>query len=148
MAELKPYLVSTNPIIANYIKTHPQTVFDEDEYNSNTTRVWISFDIDDKLASIDTRKKLYDWINAYDAESWGNSNATFLLNGWTPDNEYLGDWLISELTTANVLDKTNWKKTKGISLYIQYLTLSDKQEGTFDYFVLIQNKDIPNPNGF
>lgn len=148
MAELKPYLVSTNPIIANYIKTHPQTVFDEDKYNSNTTRVWISFDIDDKLAPIGTRKKLYDWINAYDAESWGNSNATFLLNGWTPDNEYLGDWLISELTTANVLDKTNWKKTKGISLYIQYLTLSDKQEGTFDYFVLIQNKDIPNPNGF
>ena len=116
MAELKPYLVSTNPIIANYIKTHPQTVFDEDKYNSNTTRVWISFDIDDKLAPIGTRKKLYDWINAYDAESWGNSNATFLLNGWTPDNEYLGDWLISELTTANVLDKTNWEKTKGISL--------------------------------
>ena len=145
---MKPYLVSTNPIIANYIKTHPQTVFDEDEYRSNTTRVWLSFDIDDKLAVKNTRKNLYDWINGFDAESWGNSNATFILEGWTSDNEYLGDWLVDELKTANVLDKTNWKKTKGISLYVQYLAISDLLEGTFDYFVLIQNKDIPNPNGF
>lgn len=148
MAELKQYLVSTNPIITNYIKTHPKTVFNESDLAFNTTRIWLSFDIEDDKAPKDERANLYAWLNTLGAESWGNSMATFTVPGSTQNLSDVGKWLVNELQKNNVLDKTNWQKTTGISLYVQYVSCTGTFSYSFDYFVLIQNKDIPNPNGF
>lgn len=148
MAELKPYLIKTNKITAAYLKNHPNSVFNETDLPLKSTRLWISFDIKDDLAADGTRKNLEDWLNAQNAESWGTSVATFWVTGTAQEISTITDWLVPQLQKAKVLNQKNWQDTQGISLYIHYYSKSNIYSYNFDYFVLIQNKEIPNANGF
>ena len=148
MAELKPCLVKTNKITADYLKDHPNSVFNETDLPQQRTRIWISFDIKDDLAVDGTRTNLETWLNSQNAESWGTSVATFVVTGAAQEISTVTNWLVPELQKAKVLNKTNWQATKGISLYVHYYSRSGVYSHNFDYFVLIQNKEIPNANGF
>ncbi len=111
------------------------------------TRIWISFDIEEDPEKT-RRKALYEWFNSQiQIESWGNSVATFLAEGYVVYDKQLSDKLISELTKAKVLNANKWAETPGISLYITYESriINTQRSG---HFVLIQNAKIMQANGF
>ena len=138
--------------VAEYIAARGEqpTVYKETELQPNlkgVTRIWISFDIDDDPQKV-KRNALYDWFNTQaQIESWGNSVATFLTNGYATKDLDVANYLIKELIDAKVLDADNWEHTPEISLYVFYETrrITTHRMGRF---ILIQTATVKQPNGF
>ena len=162
---MKKYLNKECPELKEYIQILKErgirsTMYDEQTRPKNATRIWISYDISED-ADPKCRKSLYDWLNNKNAESFGNSVATFLLRGVCfNNNTKVAKWLIKELKDANVLsdedkeanEKTEYLKTRGLSLYIIWRS-RNISDGTAakrysDHFVLIQNTNIWHKQGF
>ena len=162
---MKKYLNKECPELKEYIQTLKErgirsTMYDEQTRPKNATRIWISYDISED-ADPKCRKSLYDWLNTKNAESFGNSVATFLLRRECfNNNTKVAKWLIKELKDANVLsdedkeanEKTEYLKTRGLSLYIIWRS-RNIGDGTAakrysDHFVLIQNTNIWHKQGF
>lgn len=162
---MKKYLNKECPELKEYIQTLKErgirsTMYNEQTRPKNATRIWISYDISED-ADPKCRESLYDWLNNNNAESFGNSVATFLLRGVCfSNNTKVAKWLIKELKDANVLsdedkeanENTEYLKTQGLSLYIIWRS-RNISDGTAakrysDHFVLIQNTNIWHKQGF
>lgn len=129
-----------------YTRGEKVTVYKESEVPAGCTRIWISFDIDDKnCLKKERRNNLYNWLNKQlQIESWGNSVATFLIKKCCSDqsNQDAHEYLCKELIKADVLDKQDWVKTPKISLYIVYRSKNSLGQKYSGQFVLIQNAKI------
>ena len=79
------------------------TMYNEMERPKHATRFWISYDISAE-ADGECRKNLYTWLSGLNAESFGNSIASFLIKGMCINNNTkAAKWLINQLIDANVL---------------------------------------------
>jgi len=163
---MKHYLNANNPDLiqhnqARLAKKHRRTsVYNESERPLNSTRVWISYDIEDDKAPKDCRNNLESWLGTQQAESFGKSVATFLIKDKCIRlNSKLADWLLNELKGACVLNKddgyTNDKPyltTPGISLYVIYRSRTfgpTKATNQFsNHFVLIHNAPLGKVGGY
>jgi hypothetical protein len=154
MKSLKDYLQN----LPYSKKTDKASVYNEKERPKNAIRIWISYDID-KGDDKSQRNLLYDWLSKYDAESWGNSVATFLwklAEDCEPTNEIVAQWIVEELIQQKLLlgssfEDMQWQNTKDISLYVFYryrVKKNGKETYNSNHFVLIQNAEITHKDGF
>lgn len=150
MTSLKNFLRNCISL-REYLKRYSQkagimSVYNEQSRPKNAIRIWVSYDIDNDSDN-HRHKLLYNWLSNYDAESWGNSVATFLWNiQQEPTNELVAKWLVDELINASVLNGNSfedkeWMRTKNISLYIIY-RYNEEGKMNSNHFVLIQNAEI------
>lgn len=137
-----------------------KSVYDETSIPESFIRIWLSFDIDNDNVNQTRHKILYDWLSKKNAEAWGNSVATFLVE-WkenrTPQNQDIQKILVNELTKVdgillgkNYNDET-WKASEDISLYVNYkyaVKVNNNIQKGSNYFILIQNADIPFHLGY
>ena len=135
-----------------YTKENKPTVYDEIMLQLDSTRIWMSFDIDNDPKQV-KRSKLYNWLNKQEQiESWGNSVATFILKGCYSAPYHVGliSCLQHELRKAGVFidDDIQWKETKDISIYINYRSRDKQGIGHACHFVLIQKALIRQSRGF
>ena len=162
---MKKYLNQECPELKDYIQTLKErgihrTMYNEQARPKNATRIWISYDISED-ADHNCRTNLYKWLNNKNAESFGNSVATFLLRGvFFYSNTKVAKWLIKELKEANVLsdedeganENTEYLRTRGLSLYIIWRSQNSGDGSAAkrysDHFVLIQNSKIWHKQGF
>ena len=162
---MKKYLNKECPELKDYIQTLKErgihsTMYNERTRPKNATRIWISYDISED-ADHNCRTNLYNWLNNQNAESFGNSIATFLLIGKCfNNNTKVAKWLIQELKAANVLsdedeganENTEYLRTRGLSLYIIWRSQNSGDGSAAkrysDHFVLIQNTKIWHKQGF
>lgn len=135
------------------------TMYNEMERPKHATRFWISYDISAE-ADGECRKNLYTWLSGLNAESFGNSIASFLIKGMCINNNTkAAKWLIKQLIDANVLiedmdadENVDYLKTKGLSLYIIWRSRNigdgSNAKRYSDHFVLIQNTKIWHKGGY
>lgn len=126
------------------------SVYDHTKVQAGTTRIWISFDIDNDPEK-KLRKKLYDWFNQQEQiESWGGSVATFITTPCQKSNDDVLEYLKKELRKSKVFidDDAKWAETPNISLYVFYRTKDMNKDNYSGHFVLIQNATIKQAGGF
>lgn len=136
------------------------SVYTEKSIPENNIRIWLSFDIDNDDENQTRHKKLYDWLCKKNAEAWGNSIATFLVE-WkenrTPQNQDIRKILVNELTKADGIlrgknyDDPAWKESIDISLYVNYkyaVKVNNYIQKGSNYFALIQNANLPFHTGY
>lgn len=136
------------------------SVYTETSIPDNNIRIWLSFDIDNDDENQTRHKILYNWLFKKNAEAWGNSIATFLVE-WkenrTPKNQDIKKFLVNELTKIDGIlhgknyDDPAWKESIDISLFVNYkynvLVNKEVIRGS-SYFALIQNANIPFHLGY
>lgn len=165
---MKKYLNQNNRDLKKHLERREET-FEEnksvyfensDPRPKNATRIWLSYDINDKKAPKDCRDNLIEWLASWEAESFGISVATFLVDGiYLRSDKEVATWLIQELKDNDVLKKDDeitidkpYLSTPGLSLYVFYRTRNDEDGSALKqqsgHFVLIQNASMKHVGGY
>lgn len=157
---MKKYLNPANEELRNHLDARKgkRKVYAEEGRPRNATRVWLSYDITDDAAP--RRKALEDWLVTKQAESFGNSVATYVIEGKCySQNAKVAEMLMRELRNANVLDADDlitsgkpYLKSQGLSIYVIYRSRNNG-DGALEklysgQFVLIQTAPISHLGGY
>ncbi|MCQ2313162.1 MAG: hypothetical protein MJZ84_06935 [Paludibacteraceae bacterium] len=140
-------------------KCRATSVYCEEGRPKYATRIWISYDINDD-APDGCRTNLEKWLTSQEAESFGESVATFLIP-WTcySTNSSVANWLLPRLKDAGIINNTDtitdekpYLETPGLSLYVIYRSRNNGDGSAMKlysgHFVLIQNANITHSGGY